>query len=112
MRPFPGPGGKWRVSTEGGAAPRWSSKAPELLFIKQSRVFFAPYSVAGESFRADKTQPWSPTAMSAVTYDLHPDGRRLVLAAEPEQGPVQDHAVFVFNFFDHLRKLLPAKAPE
>jgi Tol biopolymer transport system component len=118
VRPFPGPGGKWRVTTEGGGDPRWSTKAPELLFTKLSRVFFAPYSVAGDSFRSGKPQPWSPTALASPTYttvlpsqtyDLHPDGRRIGATAATGQAPVQDHVVFVFNFFDYLRKLLPER---
>ena len=37
VRPFPGPGGKWRVSTEGGLYPRWSTTAHELLFATVAR---------------------------------------------------------------------------
>ena len=33
VRPFPGPGGPWRISTSGGLYPRWSLTAPELLFL-------------------------------------------------------------------------------
>src|SRR5207249_2717436 len=32
VRPFPGPGGKWQVSTQGGANPIWSRARRELLF--------------------------------------------------------------------------------
>ena len=41
--------------------------------------------------------------------DLHPDGERVALApaAESPNGGKQDHAVFVFNFFDELQRLAP-----
>ena len=114
VRPFPGPGGKWRVSTEGGTTPRWSTRAPELLFLTQT-VMFAPYSVVGDSFRADTPQTWSPTGVLGSrpgnsAYDLHPDGKRVAALAARDQGSVvQDKVVFVFNFFDYLRKIAPPR---
>ena len=33
VRPFPGPGGRWRVSTAGGIYPRWSATTHELLWV-------------------------------------------------------------------------------
>ena len=114
VRSFPGPGGPWRVSAGGGDAPRWSAARNELLFLSQGRVMFASYSVVGNSFRADKPEPWSPTGFvasgSVYSYDLHPDGKRLV--QPPVQGQttvVQDKLVFVLNFFDYLRKIAPVK---
>ena len=114
VRPFPGPGGVWRVSTEGGVYPRWSATAHELLFVNQTqnKVMVAPYAVAADSFRADTPHVWSPTSLSNlganVPYDLHPDGKRLALAAARDQASVvQDKVVFIFNFFDYLRKIAP-----
>ncbi len=116
VRPFPGPGGQWRVSTEGGQFPRWSATTRELLFVNpgQARVMVAPYTVVGDSFRADHPRVWSPVGYRPLAsalmppYDIHPDGKRLALAAaEGQSAAPQDHVVFVFNFFDHLRTLLP-----
>jgi serine/threonine-protein kinase len=113
VRPFPGPGGKWRVSTEGGLYPQWSTTGHELLFATvAAKIMVAPYAVADDSFRADKPQIWSPTSIrppSATNsaYDLHPDGKRLVTAAAPDAGASQDKVVFVFNFADYLRKIAP-----
>ena len=44
------------------------------------------------------------------SFDLHPDGERFVLAAAPdhESAVKQDKLVFIFNFFDELRRLAPA----
>ena len=113
VRPFPGPGGKWRVSTEGGTYPRWSATAHELLFeTLAGKVMVAPYAVVGDSFRADTPQIWSPTSIrppSTTTseYDLHADGKRLATAVGRDQSGVQDKVVFVFNFADYLRKIAP-----
>ena len=53
VRPFPGPGGRWRVSFGGGGHPRWSAASRELLFFKSPNVMVAPYDVVGDSFRAE-----------------------------------------------------------
>jgi serine/threonine-protein kinase len=113
VRPFPDPGGKWRVSTTGGGYPRWSTTTHELLYLNaQNKVMFAPYAVVGDSFRADTPRMWSPTGVGGAglgnsAYDLHPDGKRLAAVAASEGGASQDKLVFVSNFFDYLRKIAP-----
>jgi Tol biopolymer transport system component len=114
VRPFPGPGGVWRVSTEGGVYPHWSATAHELLFVNQTqnKVMVAPYAVAGDSFRPDTPHVWSPTSLTNLganlPYDIHPDGKRLALAAARDLASVvQDKVVFVFNFADYLRTIAP-----
>ena len=50
--PFPGPGGKWQVSTDGGAEPRWSKTGHELFFLHNTAVLSVSYAVQGNSFQA------------------------------------------------------------
>ena len=113
VRPFPGPGGRWRISTEGGSFPHWSASSSELLFLQRNQLMVASYSVAGESFRADKPQLWSPIGvrMHGYTdpYDLHPDGQRLVGRAEDGSLVSADKIVLMSNFFEYLRKIAPAR---
>jgi hypothetical protein len=44
-----------------------------------------------------------------ISFALHPDGERFALAAasENESAVRQDKLVFIFNFFDELRRLAP-----
>jgi serine/threonine-protein kinase len=114
VRPFQGPGSKWRVSTESGAWPRWSAKTNELLFQSQStQIWFARFRVIGDAFLPEKPQLWSSAnfrSMGATSpYDLHPDGKRVAAAADQAQNMVHDHVVFVSNFFEYLRAIAPAK---
>ena len=37
VRPFPGPGGKWQVSTDGGSEVAWSPKGNELFYRTGAR---------------------------------------------------------------------------
>ena len=114
VRPFPGPGGQWRVSNEGGLFPRWSRTANELLFLNQGQVMVAPYAIVAGSFRRDKPQLWTPAGYvslgQAGPYDIHPDGKRLALIAAKEQTTVVlDQIVVVSNFFDYLWQIAPGR---
>src|SRR5207249_3264593 len=60
VRPFPGPGGKWQISTGGGTNPTWSRTRHELFYgTPDQRIMVAPYTVEGDSFRAEKPRLWS-----------------------------------------------------
>ena len=118
VRPFPGPGGKWQISTGGGANPTWSRTRHELFYgTPDQRIMVVPYTVEGDSFRAEKPRLWSEGRYSARTsrpsalrsFDLHPDGDRFALAAAPDTQTAakQDKLVFIFNFFDELRRIAP-----
>jgi len=113
VRPFPGPGGIWKVAPEGGAYPSWSRTANELLFTFQNQIWFAPYTVVGDSFRAEKPQPWTPTHVrglgTPLAYDIHPDGKRLAaIAATGVTTANNDNVVFVFSFLDYLKATVAA----
>jgi hypothetical protein len=115
VRAFPGPGGPWQISTGGGVNPTWSRTKPELFYgFFDGRIMVADYSVTGDAFHAGTPRPWSegryqPRGPGRM-FDLHPDGKRFAVApaAETPGGDKQDKVVFVFNFFDELRRLVPA----
>jgi serine/threonine-protein kinase len=116
VRPFPGPGGKWQISADGGGLARWSRVRNEVFFqAPDNRLMVASYKVEGDAFRADKPRVWSERPFFPRSlgwdFDLHPDGERVAVApvVEGRVAPKQDKAVFVFNFLDELRRLAPAK---
>jgi serine/threonine-protein kinase len=117
VRPFPGPGGKWQISA-GGTTPIWSPRRRELFFSDpiDRRIMVASYTVQGDSFRAEKPRLWTErrythriNAIAPRSLGLHPDGDRFALAASPETSASADQnkVVFVFNFFDELRRIAP-----
>jgi serine/threonine-protein kinase len=116
VRPFPGPGGKWQVSTAGGAWPTWSRSRRELFYRgEDGRILVASYTVEGKSLRAEKPRAWSPGLVPLRgggnrPYDLHPDGERVavVKASGDEAEARRDKVVFIQNFFDELRRIAPA----
>jgi len=115
VRPFPGPGGKWQISTGGGGYPKWSHNGKELFYeTLNNKIMAVSYSASGDSFHADKPQLWSPgqfTERGAGIYnfDLHPDGKRFAVLKAPgtEQAAAMNKVSFIFNYFDELRRKLP-----
>ena len=112
VRPFPGPGGKWQISTGGGVFPEWFRNGKELFYrTPDSKIMVVTYTGSGDSFHADKPQLWSPgqftdRGLGNLNFDLHPDGKRFAVLKAPGTG--QTAAVnklnFIFNFFEELRR--------
>jgi serine/threonine-protein kinase len=115
VRPFPGPGGKWQVSSDGGSSPTWSHVRSELFFgSPNQRLMVASYTVECDAFRPDKPRVWSETRYVVRprlrSFDLHPDGERFALAvASDTQTAKLDKVVLMFNFFEELLRIAPVK---
>jgi serine/threonine-protein kinase len=117
VRPFPGPGGLKQISSEGGIFPSWSRTRPELLYRSSSngQIMVASYMSTGNSFEVvGQSRAWSsvPTLPRPRLrpYALHTDGERLVISeAARANTTTQGKLVFVFNFFDELRRIAPSR---
>ena len=123
VRPFPGPGSKWQVSTGGGTGgttvPTWSRTRRELFYNNADRqIMVVPYVVHGDSFQPEKPRLLSPAHFTARlrntpyrSFDLHPDGERFALGNDQDAPPEgnQGKVVFIFNFFDELRRIAPTR---
>jgi Tol biopolymer transport system component len=115
VRPFPGPGGKAKVSTSGGQFPIWSRTRQELFFESPDlRIMVADYTASGDSFDAGKPRQWSSVQLIGLnqtqTFDLAPDGKRFAVSLRPEV-PGQNgrpQVTVILNFFDLLRRRAPA----
>ena len=76
----------------------------------------ASYTVKGDSIVADKPRVWSEKPLANFgtrisNYDLAPDGKRiaaLMPVETPEAQQSQNHVIFLENFFDELRRKVPA----
>ena len=124
VRPFPGPGDEVMVSNGGANDPKWSRQRRELLYSTfgasggtDAQIMVAPYAIVNDTFVPEKPRLWSPTRIAApplgqfgLYTDLHPDGQRFVVATQPETpSRAQNTAVVVFNFFEDLKRRVPAK---
>ncbi|SPE38257.1 hypothetical protein SBA6_850005 [Candidatus Sulfopaludibacter sp. SbA6] len=68
------------------------------------------YTVKGDTFVAEKPRVWI-AKLGGTRWDLAPDGKRVAVLTpvDTPEAPKQDHEmVFLFNFFDELRRRVPA----
>jgi eukaryotic-like serine/threonine-protein kinase len=100
-RPFPGPGGKWQVSTGGGIYPRWRHDGKELFYIApDNRMMAVPIQVGG-TLSAGAAVALFPTELtggnlgiggfqSKQEYAVAADGRFLlnVTVGDPAAWPI------------------------
>lgn len=114
VRTFPGDGGPWQISSGGGGNGVWSQARQEIFYsTPNQQIMVASYRVNGGAFQRDPPRLWSKSRFlvrgGRRSYDLHPDGNRFALAVSPElsESVKRDELVFVFNFFDELRRLVP-----
>lgn len=114
VRPFPGPGGKWQISSGGGHLPVWSRNRRELFYLEEdNRIMVAAYKATGNAFVAGKARQWSehrvPIAQNTIRdFDLAPGGTRFVVLAESGNPPEASSATqltILLNFFDEIRRL-------
>jgi Tol biopolymer transport system component len=122
VRPFPGEApsgsGKWQISTGGGGHPIWSRDGRELFYqAPDTRIMVTTYTARADSFAADKPRLWSDTQILEPSgggpwdLDLAPDGKRFAVFPRPDATGEQKgsvHVTVLLNFFDELRRRVPA----
>jgi Tol biopolymer transport system component len=84
VRPFPGPGGKWQVSNNGGSEPFWRGDGKELYYLSMDRTLMAVPVDAASGFHAGTPRPLfhADVPVNFVTrnrYWASEDGQRFLL---------------------------------
>jgi hypothetical protein len=82
VQPFPGPGGKWQTSRDGGAWPTWRADGRELYFVAADRKLMAVDVKAGDAFEAGDPRPLFSTRIRIAfsrEYDVTPDGKHFLV---------------------------------
>jgi Tol biopolymer transport system component len=111
VRPFPGPGGKWQISVNGGSEPYWARDGSRLFFRDDQQLLAVDVEVGDGSFRAGRPRTVVEDVEQLApeqSYAVDANGERflkLVRADEGESGP--DRVVVVVNWFDELRRRSP-----
>ncbi|HEY1339466.1 MAG TPA: protein kinase [Bryobacteraceae bacterium] len=111
VQPFPGPGGKIRISTSGGSGPRWSRNGRELFYwsgVSRTGDLQAVEIQTAPAFRAGIPQPLFKLT-NGSTWDPAPDGKRFMVEIVPGADTSGRSMEGVVNWFDELRKRAPAK---
>ena len=104
VRPFPGPGGRWQVSLDGGTEPVWAANGRELFYRNGTKMMVAAialqptFAVGARRTLFEGNYVNDPVYRS---YDVTRDGRGFVMVRSPK--PTGDFIV-VLNWFDQLRE--------
>jgi serine/threonine-protein kinase len=116
VRPFPGPGRRWQVSTNGGREPLWSRDGRDLFYReagamavgKLRKMMVVPVRTQ-PTFEAGSPRVlfegrYMEGRLGPPEYDVTPDGQRFVMVQLPEEEePVHRELVYVPDFFDELK---------
>jgi Tol biopolymer transport system component len=112
VQPYPGPGGKWQISKEGGAEPVWNPNGREL-FYRDGNKMMAVDIATQPGFAAGKPRvlfegPYVPTPLSFPNYDVSHDGQRFLMLKTSEQAQAAQINV-VLNWFEELKRRVPSQ---
>jgi serine/threonine-protein kinase len=108
---FPGSGGKWQVSTEGGNEPQWSRDGRELFYRSADRMMAVTIETR-PAFRASAPRVlfegrYTRMGWPQANYDVAPDGRFLMIRGDEQVLPTTLRAVL--NWSEELRRGTAAK---
>jgi serine/threonine-protein kinase len=109
VRPFPGAGARYAVSTHGGTGAMWSRDGRELFYAEGSRFMRVPVS-ASPRFSAGAAEPLFDNAQfvweRVRNYDILPDGQSFVMV---RRAAVSARSLkVVLDWTAELQRLLPA----
>jgi len=91
VQTFPASGGKWIISANGGAQPRWRRDGKELFFIAPDRkMMAADVKLEGSVFEAGVPKVLFQTNVVSYpnprnVYDVSADGQRFIIITPPEE---------------------------
>ena len=111
LRPFPGPGRKWPISTGGGNEPVWSRNGQEIVYRNGNNMMAVtidrgpPISLGTP--RLLFQGQYRISAIQTPAYAVSPDGQRFLMIKE--EGQKADHLTVVLNWFEELKRLVPTE---
>jgi eukaryotic-like serine/threonine-protein kinase len=112
VQPYPGPGGKWQISTEGGREPLWNPNGRELFYRTGDKVMAVDIATQ-PGFAAGKPRmlfegSYLPTPLTNPNYDVSPDGQRFLMLKPTEQAETAPTQInVVLNWFEELKQKVP-----
>ena len=109
LRRYPGPEGRWPVSTSGGTSPLWNHSGNELFYRNGNKMMAVSIATTPDLKLAPPRVifegPYSYSSTVALTnYDVSADGQRFLMV-KPESAIA--HLSIVLNWFSELTRLAP-----
>jgi Tol biopolymer transport system component len=114
VQPYPGPGGKWQISTEGGTEPVWNPNGRELFYRSGDKMMGAgittqpSFTVGKPRILFEGKYVLNPPPNTFPYYDVSPDGQRFLMLKPPEQAQAAPTQInVVLNWFEELKRRVP-----
>ena len=114
VRPYPGPGGKWQLSTDGGAEAMWNRNGREL-FYRSGNAMMAVEIPAQQDFVARNPSklfegPYLQSDRGIQQYDVSRDGQHFLMLKPVGEMPVLPTQInVVLNWTEELKARVPVK---
>jgi len=114
IQPYPGPGERKQISTEGGRGAVWNPNGRELFYTVGNQLMSVSFE-AGARIRIGKPRllfrVWLPTETleGRPTYHVSADGERFLFQESAETKSEEPRLRVVLNWFDELQRRVPAQ---
>jgi serine/threonine protein kinase/dipeptidyl aminopeptidase/acylaminoacyl peptidase len=105
VQPYPGRGGKWRISAGGGTYPQWNPNGREL-FYRNGDKMMAVDVTTSPSFSSG-TPKMLFEGQDLSNWDVSPDGQRFLMIKPVEQQQAATQINVVLNWFEELKQKVP-----
>ena len=115
VQPYPGPGGKWRISIAGGVEPVWNRNGRELFYRNDDKMMAVDLTTQ-PAFSVGKPKllfdgRYVLNSASFPYYDVTPDGQRFLMVKPVEQEQEAATQInVVLNWFEELKRRVPTGA--
>jgi len=101
VRAFPGPGGQFQISRDGGWAPKWRGDGQEMFFLALDGTMMSATITPGKELQASVPRPLFPTQLlrgaDRHTYDVTKDGKRFLVRV-PDQKQITTPLTMVVSW--------------
>ena len=106
VRPFPEGEKIWRISRNGGGAPRWNSNGKELFYVEGATLIAVPVSMSPSFSPGEATPLFEAAGLAGVPnaagYDVSPGGQQFIIA-QPVTDALQPAIRVVQNWYEEFR---------
>jgi hypothetical protein len=112
--PYPGPGGRSQVSTDGGTQPRWNPEGGEIFYLNGTRMMAvavatdAQFSAGNPEVLFESTTMMRGNNGDSYQYAVAPDGDSF-LTLSRGSGARQPELRVVENWIEELERQVPMR---
>jgi hypothetical protein len=116
VEPWPGPGMRIQLSSDGGTDPLFSRDGREIFYRNGDKMMVVQVSMAGHFSAGPPTILWTghyslglssscgPPGVSSANYDVSADGQRFLLVKDQDEDAGSSSLVVVLHWADELKR--------